>query len=140
MNLHLTRISDNGIQTIGRLDLLDFAGNVLLSFDTLELGFHNNERQISCICSGVYVIKHHFSVRHGNCFALQNVVGRDNILIHAGNFNKDTKGCILIGHGFKDINNDGELDVLNSKLAMKNLLGSVVPTTTITISYQWVIL
>lgn len=137
MYLHLKRYFDNGIQTTGILKLCDSQGNTLLIFDTLELSFKNNERGISCIPSGVYVVLRKSSYRHGQCFELQNVLGRDNILIHKGNFNEDTKGCILIGNGFKDINFDELPDLLNSRIAMKNLLATLRTCTTIEIENEW---
>jgi hypothetical protein len=84
------------------------------------------------------VVNRKTSYRHGRCFELQNVLGRDNILIHKGNFNSDTKGCILVGNGFKDINQDFQVDVLNSKIAMDNLLRTLKTTTTIQIKNLWI--
>ena len=137
MYLELKRQSDNGIQTIGKLYLKDSKGNTLLSFDTLELSYRGNQRQISCIPTGVYVVKAKYSFRFGKCFELQNVLGRSAILIHHGNFNADTHGCILIGQGFRDIDFDDQMDVLNSRLSMKQLLNSLRSTTTITITQQY---
>lgn len=37
----------------------------------------------------------------------------------------DTTGCILVGNEFRDINNDGLVDVTNSKLTMKKLLNEL---------------
>lgn len=137
MYLLLKRLSDDGEQTIGKLFLQDNHHNTLLKFDTLELSYNNNQRAISCIKTGVYVVRRKTSFRFGQCFELQNVLGRSAILIHKGNFNTDTKGCILIGHGFKDINFDEKPDLLNSRIAMKNLLNSLQTTTTIEIVNQW---
>lgn len=137
MYLHLKRYFDNGVQTTGILKLCDSQGNTILIFDTLELGYKNNERGISCIPTGVYVVQRKTSYRHGQCFELQNVLGRDNILIHKGNFNEDTKGCILIGNGYKDINFDEMPDLLNSRIAMKNLLATLRTCTTIEIVNEW---
>jgi hypothetical protein len=137
MYLHLKRYFDNGIQTTGILKLCDSQGNTLLIFDTLELGYKENERGISCIKTGIYVVNRKTSYRHGQCFELQNVLGRDNILIHKGNFNEDTKGCILIGNGYKDINFDEMPDLLNSRIAMKNLLATLRTCTTIEIVNEW---
>ena len=133
MYLELSRMTDNGTQTTGLMTVKTPAGVVVARFDTLELSYKNNERRISCIPDGMYCIVPHLSFRHGRCFKLQNVLGRDNILVHKGNFNKDTKGCILIGHGFKDIDSDFQEDILNSRIAMTTLLGLVKLATTITI-------
>jgi hypothetical protein len=137
MYLILKRYFDNGIQTTGILKLCDSQGNTILIFDTLELPFKENKWAVSCIKTGVYVVKRKTSYRHGQCFELQNVLGRSNILIHKGNFNSDTKGCILIGNGFKDINLDKMPDLLNSKLAMNNLLRTLNTCTTIEIVNEW---
>jgi len=122
MYLELIRISDNGIQTTGDLTLWSNDNVLLATFNTLELSYKDNQRQISCIPLGKYVVKKNISFRFGRGFRIENVIGRDNILIHKGNFNKDTKGCILIGFGLKDLNGDFQLDVKNSQLAMSCLL------------------
>lgn len=140
MYLSLLRKFDNGVQTSGTMKLIDQKGNVVLKFDTLELSYRDNERRISCIPSGVYVVKPKFSYRFGKCFELLNVLGRDAILIHAGNFHKDTHGCILIGNGYRDLNEDDYLDLLNSKIAMKNLVNTLKYQTTIKINIEWEIL
>lgn len=137
MYLQLNRISDNKIQTVGSLSLYDNARNLLLRFDTLELSYKDNKKGISCVKPGLYVVNQKLSYRHGQSFELQNVLGRDNILIHKGNFNSDTKGCILIGHGFADINGDSNIDLLNSRIAMSNLLNTLKSTTTLQIQNLW---
>jgi hypothetical protein len=134
MYLSLERTTDNGIQTTGKLNFHDTTGKKIAQFDTLELSYHLNKRRISCVPCGTYIVEPHLSFRHGRCFKLVNVSGRDNILIHKGNFNHDTKGCILIGQGFRDINNDFQLDVLNSATAMRVLRTVLVSVTTITIT------
>jgi hypothetical protein len=35
---------------------------------------------------------------------------------------KNSEGCILTGRGYKDINNDGLLDVIFSRIALDGLL------------------
>lgn len=137
MFLQLTRLSDNGVQTTGCLVVKSPEGKKIAEFDTLELSYKNNQRRISCIPDGTYSVVPKFSFRHGTCFEVQNVPERDAILIHKGNFNSQTKGCILIGHGFKDVNNDFELDVLNSKIAMEQLLVVLKAPTSIIITTQF---
>jgi hypothetical protein len=133
MYLELIRRKADAFQTLGKMKLFDSHGNQLLQFDTLELAWNNNERGISCIPSGVYVVKRKTSFRHGQCFELQNVTGRSNILIHSGNFNRDTKGCILIGSGLTHIDDDCHMDIMNSCISMRNLLRTLRTTTTIAI-------
>ena len=44
------------------------------------------------------------------------------ILIHSGNYFTDILGCILVGESFKEINHDGYLDVVNSKVTLSKLV------------------
>ncbi len=134
MFLQLTRLSDNGIQTTGVLKLIDCTGTTLAQFDTLELAYKNNEKQVSCIPEGCYVVTPHISFRHGRCFEVHNVCHRSNILIHKGNFNSDTKGCILVGRGLRDISGDYQLDVLNSTIALASLRLLVKDTIALSIT------
>jgi hypothetical protein len=94
---------------------------------TLELQDNGNQHNTSCIPEGVYQVEKYESEKHGHCFHIMNVPGRSDILIHIGNFASgvahiDTKGCILPGMYFSDINNVEILDVAESTRAMKNLL------------------
>ena len=133
MHLILERLSDNGVQTLGKLRLCDSQHNILMQFDSLELPWRNNQRRVSCVPVGTYVVKRKYSFRFGWCYSLAFVKNRDGILIHKGNYHTNTLGCILIGNGLADINDDGEKDVLNSLTSMKNLLNCLKTTTTIKI-------
>lgn len=88
---------------------------------TLELPWLHNARQISCIPEGTYNTKKRKSPKYGDHFHLQDVPLRDLILIHHGNFTKDTLGCIIVGKQIKDIDGDGICDVTNSKKTMDEL-------------------
>lgn len=130
MFLELTRLSDNGVQTTGKLVVLDNSHLPIMQFDTLELPWKDNVQRKSSIPIGYYHVKKHFSIKFGQCVSVSNVYGRDGILIHSGNFNFDTLGCILVGRGFRDINSDFQVDILNSKQSMKTLL-SLMPTNSV---------
>lgn len=110
----------NNIQTIGRLVVFDGA-MIKLQLCTLELPDLGNQKNISCIPEGKYEVHRIYSPKFGKCFHVQDVPGRSEILIHKGNYNKDTHGCILIGMGRADINGDGVTDVIESSLAMDKL-------------------
>ena len=110
----------NNIQTIGRLVVFDGA-MIKLQLCTLELPDLGNQKNISCIPEGKYEVHRIYSPKFGKCFHVQDVPGRSEILIHKGNYNKDTHGCILIGMGRADINGDGVIDVIESSLAMDKL-------------------
>ena len=91
----------------------------------IELPWLNNQHDISCIPGDIYDVSKLSTPNHPNCFIIEDVKDRDNILIHPGNFavglKIDTLGCQLPGLGFADINNDGFLDVIYSQHAMDAL-------------------
>lgn len=75
---------------------------------TLELPWRQNKRAISCIPEGTYkVIKQPpKETRAYPYFRLPNVSGRSGILIHRGTNPAHSKGCILVGGRFKDVETD----------------------------------
>lgn len=85
-------------------------------FQTLEPPWRNNQRQISCIPTGIYLCKPHLSERFGATWRLLNVPERDDILFHVGNFPRDTHGCILVGM------TAGDNCVFSSSLGMKKFV------------------
>lgn len=133
MYLRLNRIDDNHLQTVGRLSLCDSHKAVIFSMATLELTWAHNSKNVSCIPCGWYAVKKRWSIKYGHHLHIQDVVNRSMILIHSGNFVGDTKGCILVGTGFRDIDGDGTLDVVNSKFALKTLLKMIPDSLTLVI-------
>lgn len=67
---------------------------------TLEDPWNQNQKNISCIPIGVYEVVPHSGARFKNVWRLLNVPGRAGILIHAGNTQANTEGCILLGTSF----------------------------------------
>ena len=115
-------------ETLGDSVIINDLGKEIFNFKTLELPWLNNQHGISCIAKGEYdVIKVPGS---GNIpyphFAVKNVAGRSGICIHIGNYaagkRVDSKGCILVGNGFADINKDGNIDVTGSTPTLHKLL------------------
>lgn len=87
---------------------------------TLERPWLNNVPQVSCIPEGVYICKWTFSPRFMRyMYEVQNVPGRSGIRIHKGNYFFDVVGCILLGNGYVDLNNDGNLDIVNSTITIE---------------------
>ena len=82
---------------------------------TLEPQWKNNQRDISSIPAGIYDFGERQSPRFGSHYIVKNVPNRDHILIHAGNFPKDTTGCILVG------NTKNDNYVSESRIALKKL-------------------
>lgn len=117
----LTRIEDTGKQTLGELRFKNF------SCKTLERPDKNNLPNISCIPKGTYNAKYTFSPKFMKyTYEVQNVSKRSGIRIHSGNFFYQIQGCILLGSSFKDINSDGQKEVLESRITIskfESLLG-----------------
>lgn len=107
-------------QTPGILVILDGIEKVF-ECNTLELPWKGNKREESCIPAGEYLVKKVISPTFGECFEVTNVENRTAILVHPGNFKRDTRGCILPGDGFRDIDGDGLLDVVNSKITLERI-------------------
>ena len=121
MRAILVRLMDNGQQTLGRLFVLDGFDTVFSCY-TLEPAWDGNKTEVSCIPAGDYNLRERSSTKFGNHLAVVGVPDRTAILVHAGNYRADTKGCILVGYKLGDLNGDGATDVANSKATLKALL------------------
>lgn len=125
--LVLKRIFQNDKYTIGKLYLND-----TYLCDTLEPPKYVNH---ACIEKGTYRIEYQYSNKFGrNMPFLLSVNGRVGIMIHPGNYPKDTQGCILVGR------NLAKGSVSNSKQTFQNvnsiIQGVVNLTGTATITVQ----
>lgn len=121
MRLHLVRTHHLKDRTLGTLYVIR-DNSVLFELKTLELPWNDNKRNASCIPTGTYPISRRHSAKYQNHYIIENTGPRTYILIHYGNFPKDTDGCILVGTDHKDIDYDKIPDVINSKLALNKLL------------------
>jgi hypothetical protein len=86
---------------------------------TLENTYLDNQRNISAIPEGDYKVKKYSSAKYPDVWELQDVPNRSKILIHNGNIEEHTRGCILVGDSWGFLND--ELAVLNSRHTLKNL-------------------
>jgi len=124
--LYQTPINSIKKQTEGLLVIRDDNGLFRFECKTLELAWHNNKNSISCIPAGSYPVKKRKAEQSGSFgydhLHFQNVAGRKWILIHAGNFFTQIRGCILVGNKFTDINNDRIRDVLNSRQTLDKIM------------------
>lgn len=117
----LIRLQQDAKQTLSEMHFYNGL-NHLLTVKALELPDRNNLTSISRIPAGKYVCKLRWSSKYKWHFILEDVEGRSYILIHFGNYYRDTRGCILVGNAFVDINRDGYLDVTSSKKTIKRIL------------------
>ena len=132
----LIRNPDQTKETQGRLDAQGANGQHL-SLVTLERPWLDNQNGISCIPVGVYqwakVPASHIPYPH---IELMGVPDREGICIHIGNFFTDSKGCIVVGSGFSDLNKDGLSDVINSTASFHKLIDFLPDSGTIEIKTQ----
>lgn len=121
MKAVLVRLQKDEKQTLSVLQFFCDL-DISLSVKALELADRDNKRSVSRINAGTYTCKLRWSKKYNWHFILENVEGRSYILIHIGNTYRDTKGCILVGNNFADIDGDGYKDVTSSKKTMKRIL------------------
>jgi hypothetical protein len=117
----LARFFSDKNKTLGNLILHDERYKELARMVTLELPDNDNKKNISCIPARKY--EGIAIIRPNGRYAIhiQDVPNRNAILIHSGNYTTDIQGCILPGSKHVDINNDGILDVDDSKKSMEIL-------------------
>ncbi len=108
--------------TRGKSDLKETLGTLTtqgFTCDTMERPWLNNTPSISCIPTGTYqcvwAYMHDLNEYH---YMITNIPGRSGIFIHEGNYYSNSLGCIILGNGKGDINKDGEIDVLNSRVTL----------------------
>lgn len=125
MNVTLVRFWGDDKETLGFIKVCSLDGKLLTVHHSLELGWHNNQNDISCIPAGsyscVYTHSPHLSQVAGHdvsTYELQNVPNRAGIRIHAANFYSELLGCLSLSNDFVDLNHDGELDGVSSRQAI----------------------
>lgn len=125
-------IAGNSIEcpegTYGRLIFPDGT-----EFYTCENPWKGNQPFVSCIPTGVYYLEQRYSPvvqrTSGGEFAegweVTDVLNRDYIMLHVGNFPSDVEGCIAIGRSLKVMQNkQGRwcLGVSDSRNAFRELM------------------
>lgn len=122
MKAQITRTIKSNRQTLGEFILMDAKGTILFKCKTLELPWLNNQKQKSCIPTGLYDVVPRSSEKFTKHFHILNVPNREYILIHTGNYRTQILGCVLVGAEFKELNGDGDLDVTSSKATLDKIL------------------
>ena len=121
MKATLKRLFHEDKQTLSSLTFFK-NGMTVLAVKALELPDRNNQKSISRIPAGTYHCSLRWSAKYDWHYLVNEVPDRSFILMHFGNYYTDTRGCILVGNAFKDINLDGYRDVTSSKKTMKRIL------------------
>lgn len=123
MNLTLRRLYTAHGSSLGELTGLS------KTLYVLEEEWRDNKPKISCIPPGTYqAVPHGWSgesVKFKQTWRLLNVPGRTGILLHEGNTNKDTEGCLLLGLGM--MVSQLSAQVTDSRLAMRLMRKEIGP-------------
>jgi len=117
--LILQRIAQTDKWTIGKL--YDNDGAEICN--TLELGWQNNRREVSCIPIGTYKCTTTDEGGKYPVIRVLNVPDRDGIKIHIGNYLTQIKGCILVGTGY--VITQEVPAIMNSEKAYQKLLSVI---------------
>lgn len=127
MNVFLHRFKQDAAGTFGLMVI----GNEPICV-TCEDPWNDNKPNISCIPEGVYQCVPHSGEKYKNVWRLENVPGREAILIHNGNTISNTEGCILVGNSMGYL--AGRPAVLNSVKTLKMLQETLPDKFTLTIT------
>jgi len=101
---------------------------------SLELPDLENQTGISCIPEGTYNYFSRYSPGNkSQVIQLLEVPNRSYVQVHAGNFTRQIRGCILVGDAIKFIDGDEIPDVSNSKNTLVKVLDLAGDTGTITV-------
>lgn len=118
MKAYLKRQSDDGKATNGIFFFETEDG--VKTFASLELPWKDNKIKISCIPIGSYKVITTFSNKYQkDMWQVLNVEGRSGIRIHSANYSRELEGCIALGLQRTDLDNDGTMDVGDSRTAIK---------------------
>ena len=104
-----------------------------LEFDTLELPWFLNAKNISCIPTGTYRWVRHKSHSKGWSLWITNVPERSEVMMHVGNYPKNSRGCILVGASVLLSREGQPIGVGHSAKAMRALLSLVGDSGVLTV-------
>ena len=129
MNITLYRTLADVYGTHGHIN--DEQGNFLCN--TIERPWLDNAPMVSCIPDGTYPCEPHIKSNNGqDVWILDGVPNRTGVLIHTGNTDGDSEGCILVG---LQANAEG---VLESQLALQKLKSVLPSNFTLIISSTYI--
>jgi hypothetical protein len=100
-NVRINRVASNPKE--GTFGALTLDGQPICL--TLEAYSRDNTINVSCVNSGQYICKRINSPKYGDVFEVTNIQNRTNVLFHWGNWDDDTKGCILLGEEYIVLDN-----------------------------------
>jgi hypothetical protein len=120
--LTIRRSIETDKNILGFATLTNSRGKIIFNCVTLELPFLANKKQISCIPMGTYRAIKTKSNSKGEVLLIKQVPDRSSILVHVGNYSKDTLGCVLVGRNIEYSEGTSEHYITQSRLTMSSLL------------------
>lgn len=121
--LTINRCIKTDKNTLGFVTLTNSRGKIIFNCVSLELPFLENKKQVSCIPTGTYRAVKTKSQKFGDVVLLKQVRNRESILIHLGNYSKDTLGCILLGKNIEYSVGMAEHYITQSRLTITGFFG-----------------
>lgn len=112
-------------QTEGIGYLLDEFNTVLQKFYTLEPSKKGQSGKFQRINAGKYWATAEIHPLLGKILRLRGIEKRSGILVHSGNYARETRGCILIGTKFVEDVGSGRNMLIASKYETNLLINNV---------------
>jgi len=127
----LERLGSGPWGVFGKMSVWD-DGELLYDCLTLENRWFENKKKLSCIPDGRYdlrlrassIVKRTSGGEFKKGWEVCDVPNRTFIMIHPGNWEKDTEGCILVGKSYGVI--AGRPGVSNSRDTFKELMDTLL--------------
>lgn len=120
MKIEINRQWQDNNQTLGLCTVYNEDNKPVFSSISLERGWQDNKKNISCIPPGEYTVVLEWSPRFNTMlWEIKGVPNRSECKFHAANYWFQLNGCIALGQKIKDINKDGYNDVTSSRNTMK---------------------
>ena len=96
MNARIKRTHNLPSATLGTLTIDDVKTDPIYTLENPKRATDKDSR----IPAGIYKCKPYSGTKYKDVYIVLDVPNRSAILLHAGNFERDTLGCILLGNKF----------------------------------------
>jgi hypothetical protein len=107
-------------QCMGICVIRDAENRILFTSQSIERGWNNNQKSISCVPEGKYMLRKDWSPSFNmDLWEIYGVQNRSECKFHVSNYSSQLNGCIALGKERVDIDGDGHLDVNYSMDTMK---------------------
>lgn len=115
----IDRYEGNDKQKIGNCYVLDENNCTLFTSKSIERGWNDNKKMISCLPVGRYPLLLEWSNRFNKMlWEIKNSGPRTECKFHSANYARQLNGCIALGQKAIDIDGDGQKDVTSSRKTM----------------------